>query len=108
MPAQSTWATTANQTVANSTKEANRVQLNGWLRSGAPIVAGAAVAAGTQGATTAGQSGHPLYGLWEITDRVETARDSGIWKAGYTSDGLHPNSTGVNDAKQGVNYTMIG
>ena len=33
-------------------------------------------------------------GTLEIADIVETARDSGLWISGYTSDGLHANTTG--------------
>lgn len=101
------WSTTGNQTVASAGVEANRVSLNDWIRAGAPIVSGTAVAPGTGGATLAGQAGHPLYGYFEITDNVETARNSGIWKANYTTDGLHPNTTGITAAALGVDYTMI-
>lgn len=61
------WATTANQTV--KTSEANRVAVNNWLRTG----------------------GIPyLLGHFECADPVETARDSGVWKApGRTTDGTH-------------------
>lgn len=96
------WATTGNQTVVNTTVESRRVQLNDWLRAGAPIVSGTAVAPGTSGALLAGQAGHPLHTHWEIADHVETARNSGIWKAGHTGDGLHPNTTGINAAAAGV------
>ncbi len=61
------WATTGNQTVVAS--EAQRVSLNGSIRSGA-------VAA--------------TSGFFEVTDWVESARDSGLWKVpGYTNDGIH-------------------
>ena len=33
-------------------------------------------------------------GTLEIADIVETARDSGLWISGYTSDGLHANTAG--------------
>lgn len=59
------WATTANQTTAGS--NAVRVALNQQLRESGLIA-----------------------GVFELADQVETARDSGIWKApGYTADGLH-------------------
>ncbi len=46
------------------------------------------------GATGSNQSGnHVLAGYIEWADVVETSRDSGIWKVGYTVDGLHGNST---------------
>jgi hypothetical protein len=70
-------------------------------------VGGTAVAIGTSGAVLAGQAGHPLYSHWEIADQVETAHNSGIWKASYTTDGLHPNTTGINAAAAGVNYSQI-
>lgn len=61
------WATVGNQTVLAS--EAQRVSLNGSIRSGA--VTGSA-------------------GFFEVADWVESARDSGFWKApGYTNDGIH-------------------
>lgn len=91
------WATTANQTIYWPLQNAKRTAFNDWLRAGAPIVAGVAVAAGTQGALLAGQAGHPLTDYIEIADIVETARNSGIWKVtgaenGYTADGTHPTS----------------
>jgi hypothetical protein len=70
-----------NQTVIAGVGESVRVAFNAWLRAGAPIVSGAAVAVGTSGAITAGQQGHPLVGYLEIADQVESARDSGLWKA---------------------------
>jgi lysophospholipase L1-like esterase len=72
-----------------------RVSFNAWLRDGAPINGGAAVAVGTTTAGTlrAGQAGHPLAGWFEVADVVENTRDSGIWKINYTADGIHPNST---------------
>lgn len=89
------WTTTVGQTIANSSKETKRVQYNAWLRDGAPISAGVAVAVGTLLATRAGASGHPLRGYIEVTDQLETARDSGIWKANYTADGTHPTTAGA-------------
>lgn len=71
------FVTTANQTVHSMTIEARRVQLNDWIRAGAPTVSGPPVAPGTSGALLAGQAGHPLFGYWEIADQAETARNSG-------------------------------
>jgi hypothetical protein len=97
------WVTTANQTV--TANEANRTAVNDWLRDGAPLdsVTFAAQAIGSvsselpsyvrtrDGSTVrAGAAGHPLTGVLEFADAVETSRNSGIWKAGYTSDGTHP------------------
>lgn len=89
------WATTTNQTLTSS--ESIRTQLNDWLRDGAPIDATskAAVPRGTtSNVLRAGSPGHPLVGYIEVADTVETARNSGIWKASYTGDGTHPNATG--------------
>lgn len=96
------WRTTANQTV--KAIESNRVAFNNWLRDGAPMVAGAAAATGiAAGATVAranyfqgntlitpatrgvSAAAHPLYGVAEIADTVESARDSGKFKAPVTS-----------------------
>jgi lysophospholipase L1-like esterase len=77
------WWTTTSQT--SSGNDSVRVALNGWIRAGAPMSAGIAVAVGTGGALLAGQVGHPLYSYIEATDSVETARDSGIWKAPVNS-----------------------
>lgn len=86
--------TTTNQTVKSW--EANRLSLNAWLRDGAPMVGGAAVAAGTVGAVRARYfqgntiigaafGAHPLYGTIEFADTAESARDSGKWKLPYSS-----------------------
>jgi hypothetical protein len=87
----------SNLTQANSGAEAYRVTVNQWLRDGAPIQAGAAVAAGTVGdnvsrcnvfdqtgakvVSASGPAGHPLYGSIDVASTVETATDSGLWKA---------------------------
>ena len=89
------WATLANQTLFSVPQEAVRVAFNDWIRAGAPIVAGAAVAIGTGGAVLAGAAGHPLTGFFEVADIAESARNSGKWKvtgaANYaTADGTHP------------------
>jgi lysophospholipase L1-like esterase len=101
------WATTANQTVVASNPV--RILLNNWIRAGAPIdpTSKAAVAVGTSGALLAGQSGHPLYGYFEIADLVETARDSGIWKAAYTADGTHPTPTAHAAMAAGIDTTKL-
>jgi hypothetical protein len=67
------WATTTNQTYANSTGNTVRIQYNNWLRSLPSTL---------------------LTGIIETADTCESSRDSGLWKPSYTSDGLHPNSTG--------------
>ena len=67
------WATTGNQTI-----EYDVTAINNWIRSCPP----------------------PLSGYIEVADTVMTARNSGIWKVngvaqGYTYDGLHPATNGV-------------
>lgn len=77
------WRTTASQTTASTAQETVRVALNTWIRDGAPLASAAtltAVATGTSGALRAGQSGHPLFGYWEVADACESARNSGLWK----------------------------
>jgi lysophospholipase L1-like esterase len=82
--------TLANQTPTNA--QTVRVGFNDWLRDGAPIVSGVAVAVGTSGAvrakyltgdtvTSASSGNHPLYGAVEFADTVESSRNSGKWKA---------------------------
>jgi hypothetical protein len=60
------WVTTGNQTVTAS--NGPRVTFNTAVRQ---CFAGA------------------IDGYFEVADAVETARGSGIWKAGYTTDGTH-------------------
>lgn len=79
------WTSVANQTSASAPNELVRTSFNDWIRAGAPIVNGAAVAIGTAGALLAGQAGHPLSGFIEIADTVETARNSGKWKVSATA-----------------------
>jgi hypothetical protein len=88
------WATTTNQTKASW--DSVRVSLNAWIRAGGPVDG--------SGNPAAIGSGTPfLTGVIDLADQVESARDSGIWKAGWTSDGIHPNVTGnTNIATSGV------
>ena len=61
------WATTGNQTAA--TWDAERIAYNTAIRTG---------------------MGGVIDGYAEVSDSMETARGSGIWKApGYTTDGTH-------------------
>lgn len=90
------WATVGNQTVQYpADREPRRIAFNSWLRDGAPIDnSGVPQAVGSTGVLRAGQAGHPLSGYFEVADLAETTRNSGIWKAGYSADGTHPNATG--------------
>lgn len=85
------WTTTTNQSVKSF--EAVRTGFNDWVRDGAPITSGVGAAPATFANNTirAGDPSHPLMGYIEIADSVETVRNSGIWQANYTPDGLHPN-----------------
>lgn len=77
------WATTVNQTTAAS--NAVRIAVNDWIRT---------VPAG-------------LDDVIEVADIVETARNSGIWKAANTSDGTHPNATGHAAIAAAVNISGL-
>ncbi len=80
-----------------STTNGVRTAANDWLRDGAPISGGVAVAVGTAGATRAGQAGHPLTGYFEVADVVESSRNSGLWKTptpAYTTDFIHETQAG--------------
>lgn len=88
------WLTTANQTVTG--QEAVRTAFNDWLRDGAPMSGGAAVATGTAGASRcsyfqvnnrvgAPAGSHPLYGAADAADAVESARNSGLWVLPYNT-----------------------
>lgn len=86
------------------TNNANRVDINTWLRDGSPLdsTTKAPVATGTSsGVLRAGQTGHPLaapaaypMGCIDAATAIETAQDSGIWAATYCSDGIHPSAAG--------------
>jgi len=64
------WASANNQ-VAHASN-AQRVALNAWKR----------------------QVPRPFADCWEVADLVETARGSGLWKAGLTGDGTHESAAG--------------
>lgn len=68
-----TIGTVSGSNTWDSTREANRVSVNNAIRSG---LAGAA-------------------GYFEVADIMETARNSGVWNTGYTTDGIHGNVTGI-------------
>jgi hypothetical protein len=75
------WASSANQTMAgldygtgSSGIGSIRAQLNDWIRS---------------------VPNRAVFGVLELADQVETSRNSGVWKSGFTSDGTHWNQTGI-------------
>jgi hypothetical protein len=85
------WTTTASQTASGNLTTRN--SFNAWLRDGAPMSAGAAVATGTGGASrcqvlqggtvvaAASGAAHPLYAVADVGSAAETTTTSGIWKA---------------------------
>lgn len=106
------WATTANQSIADAAKEGVRTGVNDWLRDGAPVNSSyVAVAIGTTVAGTLriGQVEHPLTGYFDVADKLETARNSGIWKVSptLTADGTHPNVTGNVVAVSAFDITAV-
>lgn len=77
------WATIDNQTIFD--KDSVRVQLNDWIRT-CPA---------------------PLSGYFDGADASESTRNSGKWKAGYTSDGIHPNTAGAIAMKTVINPSIL-
>lgn len=104
------FTTLGNQTVAASNSV--RTGFNDWLRASAPVdpTTGVAVAIGTSGALTVGQTGHPLWAYWELADTVESARNSGKWRVdqGAITDGTHPNAAGAALMAAGADLTKLG
>lgn len=81
------WTSTAGQTPHDGPTQARLVQLNDWLRAGAPISSSLVpVSIGTPNALIAGNDNHPLSSyssgtpVIEVADRIESARNSGLWK----------------------------
>jgi hypothetical protein len=93
------WTTTVNQTIYNSPAGLNttRIGFNNWLR-------------GLDGTTIGGVTIH----VADVADEVETARDSGIWKANYVYDnggvgpGVHPTPTGYIAAAAAIDLAWFG
>lgn len=109
------WATAGNQTFPGASNETQRTTFNSWIRAGAPIdpTTKVYVVAGTGGALTAGQPGHPFAGTFDTAATVEVnssnvlTLNGGYWKAGYTSDGLHPSNNGHTDMATAVNVSQL-
>lgn len=85
------WTTTVNQTISDGTKNTTRVSWNNWLR----LLDGTTI----DGATIT---------VADVADAVETARDSGIWKANYTQDGIHMLAAGATAAAAAVDLADFG
>lgn len=80
------WVTTTNQTTTNNPQ---RIAVNAWIRT-VPS---------------------PLKGIFDVCPAVETALNSGIWKApGYTIDGVHCQALGYNSIIEygGVDASVFG
>jgi lysophospholipase L1-like esterase len=96
------WVTAVNQTPnMAAASETARIFYNTWLRDGAPTIAGAAVAAGSNAANTlrAGAVGHPFAGVIDVAATVEVSNGAGgiVWQpSAITTDGLHPGDSGHN------------
>jgi hypothetical protein len=87
------WKTTTSQGAQNST---DIVAVNSWIRDGAPLVGGVPAAVGASGALRAGAEGHPLAGWVEVAAAVESATNSGLWKAAPVT-GVANTTTGTKD-----------
>jgi hypothetical protein len=77
------WATVANQTVVAS--NAQRILLNNWIRT----------------------KPSPLWAYFEVADVVESARDSGLWKAPTGSAGITGAVTGDGTHETPYGYNLI-
>ncbi|TCM56140.1 hypothetical protein C8J36_103510 [Rhizobium sp. PP-F2F-G48] len=98
------WVTIVNQTAFSAAYAAGGVRalMNAWLRDGAPINAGVAVATGSNAAGTvrAGQAGHLLTGVFDVAAQLESKSDPTkhapmAWgttnvRQGLSADGIHP------------------
>ena len=124
------WRTTGSQTTGGNASVRNAV--NAWLRDGAPMSAGAAVAVGTPGAaratlydgnsvtTAASGPTHILYGIADSGSAAETGSSTGIWlgannlrsvsDAAATSGGYQLTSTAAawTSADVGRNIQIMG
>lgn len=91
-----------------SSQNAARIQYNAWIRDGAPMTSSYAPAAvGATGVLRAGQAGHLLIDYWDPAALAESAPDSGLWKTGYTTDGIHPTSTGYTAIQAAVKLSSF-
>jgi hypothetical protein len=103
------WRTTTNQTTANAGQETVRTGLNDWLRDGAPVTSSSVLTPIAVGATglRMSQTGHPLFGIWDVADAAESARNSGLWKAWantrtITDAAINSGGNSLNSATQAV------
>ncbi|MBK6874018.1 MAG: SGNH/GDSL hydrolase family protein [Kineosporiaceae bacterium] len=102
------WVTTTNQT--SRADDAPRRAVNAWVRDGAPISSTtlAPLSIGATGSVLRmGDASHPCAGYFEVADTVESARDSGIWKANMTADGVHPNAAAHTLMATAINTSLF-
>ena len=76
---------TATDGVTPLATEPLRVELNGWIRT-APS---------------------PLAGYLDIADAAETSRNSGVWKQGFATDGIHPQLAGHAALAAAISATIV-
>ncbi len=88
------WASVSGQSIPVAASEAVRVAFNTWLRDPSP-----------EGAVF--QSGGDLKGIFEAADLAETARNSGLWRPYYCSDGLHPSNFGAPFLAAAINLSVF-
>ena len=105
------WATVANQSIRGTSQlETDRVAYNTWVRDGMPIskIDGSPLASFTSVALRCGDKGHPFYGWFEVADHVESARNSGKWKAAervITDASISATNTNLGSPAQ-ANFTI--
>ena len=89
---------------------ATRIAVNDWIRDGAPMLNGVQVATGSSavGTVRAGQVGHFLAGYFDWADACETARNSGLFKTGFTFDGIHLNPAAYAAISAATDWTKLG
>ncbi|WP_328858775.1 hypothetical protein OG579_08485 [Williamsia herbipolensis] len=105
------WATVANQTI--DPNDSVRVTLNTWLKAGAPmdLTAGTYLAVGTAGAVTIDDPRHPLDYVYDVAATVESATNSGRWKAAgrvVTDAAITANNTTVTSVTGAFTSADVG
>ena len=66
---------------------------DGWVTTANQTAVSLTIIAGTNAALRAIPT--PLVGCIDVSTIVSTAQDSGIWKAAYTTDGIHPKDQAI-------------
>ena len=87
------WISLENQSLLSWPSEATRLAFNVWLRSGAPMFAShnpVAPGSAAPGTRLIGEYGHPVSGLIDNCDLVESTRGSGLWRVPVPLNMAHP------------------